>query len=86
MRRAGSFPPLAAHLLSVGEETGRLDQMFIRMADIYEADTKRGDQAVYVAVRADGDPGDGLDRRRADSEHAAGDYEYQRCGSVGRHP
>src|SRR5262249_24743745 len=40
IRRAGEFPPLAGHLLSVGEETGRLDQMFSRMAEIYEADTK----------------------------------------------
>jgi len=40
LRRAGEFPPLAGHLLSVGEETGRLDQMFARMADIYEADTR----------------------------------------------
>ena len=35
-----SFPPLAAHLLAVGEETGRLDQMFARMAEIYEAETR----------------------------------------------
>ncbi len=40
IRRSGQFPPLAAHLLSVGEETGRLDQMFSRMADIYETDTR----------------------------------------------
>lgn len=40
IRRAGVFPPLAAHLLTVGEETGRLDQMFARMADIYENDTR----------------------------------------------
>ncbi len=40
IRRAGVFPPLAGHLLSVGEETGRLDQMFARMADIYENDTR----------------------------------------------
>ncbi len=40
MRRAGVFPPLASHLLTVGEETGRLDQMFSRMADIYENDTR----------------------------------------------
>jgi general secretion pathway protein F len=40
LRRAGQFPPLAGHLLAVGEETGRLDTMFMRMADIYEADTK----------------------------------------------
>ena len=40
MRKAAVFPPLAAHLLTVGEETGRLDQMFARMADIYENDTR----------------------------------------------
>jgi general secretion pathway protein F len=40
MRKAGVFPPLAAHLLTVGEETGRLDQMFSRMAEIYETDTR----------------------------------------------
>jgi len=40
LRRAGQFPPLAGHLLSVGEETGRLDQMFNRMADIYDTDTR----------------------------------------------
>lgn len=40
LRRAAVFPPLAAHLLTVGEETGRLDAMFSRMADIYENDTR----------------------------------------------
>ncbi len=40
LRKAGQFPPLAAHLLAVGEETGRLDAMFIRMADIYESQTR----------------------------------------------
>jgi general secretion pathway protein F len=40
LRKAGVFPPLASHLLTVGEETGRLDQMFTRMADIYENDTR----------------------------------------------
>jgi len=40
LRRAGEFPLLASHLLSVGEETGRLDSMFNRMADIYESDTR----------------------------------------------
>jgi type II secretory pathway component PulF len=40
MRKAAVFPPLAAHLLAVGEETGRLDAMFSRMADIYENDTR----------------------------------------------
>jgi general secretion pathway protein F len=40
LRKTGQFPALAGHLLSVGEETGRLDQMFGRMADIYENETR----------------------------------------------
>jgi general secretion pathway protein F len=40
MQRAGEFPPLAGHLLSVGEETGHLDAMFNRMADIYDNETR----------------------------------------------
>jgi general secretion pathway protein F len=40
MKKAAMFPALAGHLLTVGEETGRLDEMFNRMADIYEKDTK----------------------------------------------
>jgi general secretion pathway protein F len=40
MRKTGQFPSLAAHLLSVGEETGRLDSMFARMAEIYETETR----------------------------------------------
>lgn len=40
LRRTGQFPPLASHLLSVGEETGRLDTMFSRMAEIYEGETR----------------------------------------------
>lgn len=40
LKRSAQFPPLAGHLLTVGEETGRLDEMFHRMADIYETDTR----------------------------------------------
>src|SRR5487761_1917725 len=38
--KAGQFPPLASHLLAVGEETGNLEAMFARMADIYESETR----------------------------------------------
>ncbi len=40
LERSHQFPPLASHLLAVGEETGQMDQMFTRMADIYDADTR----------------------------------------------
>jgi general secretion pathway protein F len=40
LAKTGQFPPLLCHLLAVGEETGRLDTMFNRAAEIYDADTK----------------------------------------------
>ncbi len=40
LQRTGAFPPLAGYLLNVGEETGHLDTMFYRMADIYENETR----------------------------------------------
>jgi len=40
LARTRMFPALASHLLTVGEETGKLDVMFARMADIYEEETR----------------------------------------------
>ena len=40
----GIFPPLAVHMVSVGEETGRLDEMLTRVADVY-------DREVAMAVK-----------------------------------
>ena len=40
LARTHMFPPLASHLLTVGEETGKLDVMFARMAQIYEEETR----------------------------------------------
>ncbi len=40
VRRTGEFPPLASHLLLVGEETGRLDLMFEQVAGIYDKETQ----------------------------------------------
>ncbi|HXG19109.1 MAG TPA: type II secretion system F family protein [Methylomirabilota bacterium] len=37
--RSGVFPPLALQMVSVGEETGRLDEMLMRVAEYYERDT-----------------------------------------------
>lgn len=38
------FPDLAAHLIRVGEETGRLEEMLVRLASIYEDDANRSIQ------------------------------------------
>ncbi|OGP65339.1 MAG: type II secretion system protein GspF [Deltaproteobacteria bacterium RBG_13_53_10] len=36
LEEAGVFPPLAVHMIGVGEETGRLDEMLIKVAETYE--------------------------------------------------
>lgn len=41
LSRTGHFPPLAISMIKVGEETGTLDQMLIRVAIIYEKSMKQ---------------------------------------------
>jgi general secretion pathway protein F len=40
LARSGVFPPLAVQMLSVGEETGRLDDMLLRVADHYDREVR----------------------------------------------
>ena len=46
MQEAGVFPGLATHLVSVGEETGRLDTMLLQVADVYEKDVRTSVKAL----------------------------------------
>jgi general secretion pathway protein F len=41
MAEAGVFPPLAVHMVRVGEETGRLEEMLLKVGAVLEADTRR---------------------------------------------
>jgi general secretion pathway protein F len=40
MADSGVFPPLVIHMARVGEETGRLEEMLLRVAADFEADTR----------------------------------------------
>jgi general secretion pathway protein F len=40
MREHGQFPPLAVHMVRVGEETGRLEDMLLKAADTLESDVR----------------------------------------------
>ena len=42
IRQSGVFPPLAMHLIEVGEESGRLDDMLIQVADTYDVEVRNG--------------------------------------------
>ena len=40
LARAGAFPPLAIHLLSVGERSGHLEAMLLKIAEIFDRETR----------------------------------------------
>jgi general secretion pathway protein F len=40
MSESSAFPPLAVHMVRVGEETGRLEEMLLKVADMLEADLR----------------------------------------------
>ncbi|MDR1727335.1 MAG: type II secretion system F family protein [Acidobacteriota bacterium] len=42
MRQSGVFPPLAMHLVEVGEESGKLDAMLLQVADTYDVEVRSG--------------------------------------------
>jgi type II secretion system protein F len=40
MKQSGVFPPLAMHLIEVGEESGKLDTMLIQVAEVYDTEVR----------------------------------------------
>lgn len=40
MKQSGVFPPLAMHLIEVGEESGKLDAMLIQVAEVYDTEVR----------------------------------------------
>ena len=46
----GTLPPLATQLLAVGEESGSLDRMALRVADTYDAESQRALRGLVALV------------------------------------
>ena len=40
MKQSGVFPPLAMHLIEVGEESGKLDSMLIQVGEVYDVEVR----------------------------------------------
>lgn len=40
LRNSEIFPPLAVHMVAVGEETGRLDEMLVKIADRFDSEVR----------------------------------------------
>jgi general secretion pathway protein F len=50
LRESGVFPPLALHMIAVGEETGRLDAMLADVGDHYDREVKRATRRLTVLL------------------------------------
>jgi general secretion pathway protein F len=50
MAESGAFPRLAVHMLTVGEETGRLDEMLLKLASGYEHEVKTSLKRLMAAL------------------------------------
>lgn len=50
LEEAGVLPRLATHLLRIGEESGRLEDMLFRVAETYEVEVQRGIQRLLTLL------------------------------------
>ncbi|MDF2440894.1 MAG: type pilus assembly protein PilC, partial [Abditibacteriota bacterium] len=50
LEKSGLFPPMVIQMISIGEETGALDQMLNKVADFYEAEVETQLQSLAAAL------------------------------------
>ncbi|WP_204105939.1 MULTISPECIES: type II secretion system F family protein [Spirulina sp. CCY15215] len=50
LEREGVFPPLAIQMMSIGEETGELDTMMMKVADFYEDEVEQAVKALTSVI------------------------------------
>lgn len=50
LARSGYFPPMVVQMISIGEETGSLDQMLAKVADFYESEVDATLQSLTAAL------------------------------------
>lgn len=84
METSSIFPPMVTSMVQVGEETGQLPDMLVKVADVYE---KRGGQCClrsHQHPRADHDRHAGgnrrYDRHRAVHAHDRSHHRHERSG------
>ena len=50
LRRSQLFPPLATHMIAVGEKSGKLEDMLVRVADAFETDVETTVQGLTALI------------------------------------
>lgn len=50
LAKSGMFPPMVVHMISIGEESGALDQMLTKVAEFYEQEVDATLQSLTAAI------------------------------------
>ncbi len=50
LKKSGLFPPMVVHMISIGEESGALDQMLAKIADFYEDEVEAALAQLAAAI------------------------------------
>ena len=50
LRESGYLPPLVSHMISIGERSGQLEEMLIRVADTYDKDVQTSVEGLLSLV------------------------------------
>ena len=50
LKRCGLFPAMVVHMVKIGEETGDMKEMMIKMADYYDEETEQATQQLMAAL------------------------------------
>lgn len=50
LEKSGMFPPMVVHMISIGEESGALDQMLTKIADFYEQEVDATLDSLTAAI------------------------------------
>ncbi len=50
LEKSGQFPPMVVHMISIGEESGALDQMLTKIGEFYESEVDAQLQSLTAAI------------------------------------
>ena len=50
LEASGVFPPMVHHMTKIGEETGNLEEMLVKVADYYEEEVEVGTETLTTAI------------------------------------
>jgi len=50
LKRGGMFPPMVVHMLSIGEETGEIEEMLDKLADYYDEEVEMTTQTILALL------------------------------------